>query len=663
MKCFFCFLILLKVALCHPVPVPSPSSTISTLPTSETFDFMKRYGYLDDTPNSEALYTEDAIRDVIKSMQKFGGIPQTGIVDNATLALMKAPRCGVPDIIRDSRSKRYVLGSRGWKKRHITYYLYNWTPKLGEEAVAQNIQKALDTWGKYGRLTFNRVYDFNADIIVMFARGPHGDNFAFDGPGEVLAHAFFPSDFHGRGGDIHFDDEEEWTVHTQESHKGTDFFTVAFHELGHSLGLSHSPVITSIMFPYYQGYANDLDYDDILGMYDLYIQGMPESRPEHIPPSPPKPPTRRTTTEYYDEEDNDDSNEKTDRDDDDDHNEDDNNEIPQVPETGETETGYDSNGDDDHPDQGAKEPGEDGKDNDLPDEGATSEDLPDEDGKDNDVPDEGATEDLPDEGEELPDENEDGKDDDHSDENEDGNDVDVPDEDVKDDLPVSNSIPDVCEGNIDAISTIREELFVFKGEYFWRLKDKNQIDPGYPARIQQMFPLPESVHKIDAVYERPDAMIVLFTGNQFWVYNGNVFVEDSPQPLSKYGLPDDLDKIDAVINWPKNGKTYLFKNDRMWRFNENTKTLDAGYPMHIQRWRGVPEYLDAAMSWTDGKTYFFKGKLYWAFDDTWVSVTETSPLPMPQLWLGCPEKQFVRDYFAHHKPKNETDYHQLYGQP
>ncbi|KAF5307663.1 hypothetical protein FQR65_LT06718 [Abscondita terminalis] len=556
--------LMLRNVLLHPLP---PASN-NYIPTSKTFDFMKRYGYLEDTPNSEALYTEDAIRDVIKNVQKFGGIAETGIIDNATLALMKAPRCGVPDILKNSRSKRYVLGSKGWRKRHITYHLLNWSPKLGEHVVADNIQKALDIWGRYGRLTFTRVNDLNADILVFFARGSHGDNFPFDGPGEVLAHAFFPSESPGRGGDIHFDEEENWSVHTKESTDGTDFFTVAFHELGHSLGLSHSPVTTSIMFPYYQGYANDLDYDDILGMYALYIQGLPDTVAPYNPPKRPVTAHPPPSTDYNYDDDNDIDKEDEENDDNDvdidDNNIDNEDSYPETTENTTYET-----------------------------------------------------------------ENEDEK----SVENE------VP------NLPESG-VPDICEGDFDSISMLRDELFIFKGQYFWRLKDRHQIEPGYPAKIHQMFPLPKDVLQLDAVYERPDGMIVLFSGNEFWVYNGREFVENSPQSLTKYGIPNYVASIDAALNWEKNGKTYLFKDDRFWRFNEETLTLDDGYPMHIERWRGVPQNLDAATMWKDGKTYFFKGKFCWAYDTIWGSVTESSPLPAPQTWLGCPEKDFVREYFS-----------------
>lgn len=236
---------------------------------------MRRFGYLESSSSSasEALYHEDAVIAAIKNVQKYGALNETGILDNETLGLMTSPRCGVSDMTRQSnRSKRFIIGSHGWQKRRITYFIANWSPKVGEALVAAGMKNAFNLWSKYSNLRFVRVYDPDADIIVAFGSGYHGDSFPFDGPGSVLAHAFYPYELNRFGGDIHFDDDENWRENATNLSEGVDFQSVAIHELGHSLGLAHSPIFASIMFPYYKGpqESRQLNYDDILAMYELY---------------------------------------------------------------------------------------------------------------------------------------------------------------------------------------------------------------------------------------------------------------------------------------------------------------------------------------------------------------------------------------------------------
>jgi hypothetical protein len=105
-----------------------PSLILSFL-TLLQINYMQTFGYLDnpkdDAPEgliAESLYAENAIVEGIKNVQRFGGLHPSGVIDEATIQLMNSPRCGVKDITSEKeRRKRYIVGSKNWKKKKITY--------------------------------------------------------------------------------------------------------------------------------------------------------------------------------------------------------------------------------------------------------------------------------------------------------------------------------------------------------------------------------------------------------------------------------------------------------------------------------------------------------------------------------------------------------------
>uniref|UniRef100_A0A8C8RUG6 interstitial collagenase n=1 Tax=Pelusios castaneus TaxID=367368 RepID=A0A8C8RUG6_9SAUR len=201
----------------------------------------------------------------LKEMQKFFGLKVTGQPDVDTLEVMKKPRCGIPDV------GQYVLtpGTPKWERKNLTYRIVNYTPDMHPADVDQAIQNALKVWSDVSPLTFKRIYDGSADIMMSFEIGDHKDNSPFDGPNGYLAHAFQPGN--GLGGDVHFDEAESWT----KGSNGYNLFFVAAHELGHSLGLSHSTDPGALMYPTYS-YMDPKEFhlpqDDINGIEAIYGQ-------------------------------------------------------------------------------------------------------------------------------------------------------------------------------------------------------------------------------------------------------------------------------------------------------------------------------------------------------------------------------------------------------
>lgn len=156
------------------------------------------------------------------------------------------------------------LGSK-WKRNELTYAITKYSRKLKKSVTEEEIARAFKVWSDVTPLNFILKKDGRVHIDIQFAVGEHGDGDPFDGPGNTLAHAFFPQ----YGGDVHMDDEEYWTTN---SYFGTNFFQVAAHELGHALGLSHSSSRESLMAPFYRKYQPvfKLSKDDILGIQALY---------------------------------------------------------------------------------------------------------------------------------------------------------------------------------------------------------------------------------------------------------------------------------------------------------------------------------------------------------------------------------------------------------
>lgn len=88
----------------------------------QTFGYLQEPSVQNEGLAADFLYAENAVLDGIKNIQKFGGLETTGILDEKTVQLLSAPRCGVKDVLNSKeRQKRYIIGSKNWGKRQITY--------------------------------------------------------------------------------------------------------------------------------------------------------------------------------------------------------------------------------------------------------------------------------------------------------------------------------------------------------------------------------------------------------------------------------------------------------------------------------------------------------------------------------------------------------------
>uniref|UniRef100_A0A674ATX9 Matrix metallopeptidase 16 n=1 Tax=Salmo trutta TaxID=8032 RepID=A0A674ATX9_SALTR len=196
-----------------------------------------------------------------------------------------------------------------------------------------------------------------------------------------------------------------------------------------------------------------------------------------------------------------------------------------------------------------------------------------------------------------------------------------------------NAKPNICDGGFNTLAILRQELFVFKDQWFWRVRD-NSVVPGYPMEINFFWRgLPA---KIDAVYENSEGKFVFFKGNRFWVFKDTTLQPTYPQDISLFGSGMPTQSIETAVWWEDVAKTYFFKGDRYWRYNEDMRNMDPGYPKPITVWKGIPDSPQGAfVDKANGFTYFYKGKEYWKFNNQRLRVEPGYPRSILRDFMGC----------------------------
>ncbi|XP_074324658.1 metalloendoproteinase 4-MMP-like [Apium graveolens] len=240
--------------------------------------YLHRFGYLapQDTNFTDAF--DDNFEQAITVYQSKLGLSVTGNLNYDTISHIISPRCGVPDTLSRLHRKNNYAYFRGqprwWRKipMQLTYafsavYIIK---SLSLTTIQEVFKRSFGHWSSVIPVTFVEINEYdNADITIGFYTGDHGDGEAFDGVLGILAHAFSPEN-----GKFHLDAAETWAVDfgTEESGDAIDLESVVTHEIGHVLGLAHSSVKESIMYPSLKPRHKkvDLKIDDIKGVQALY---------------------------------------------------------------------------------------------------------------------------------------------------------------------------------------------------------------------------------------------------------------------------------------------------------------------------------------------------------------------------------------------------------
>uniref|UniRef100_A0AAQ5YHD5 72 kDa type IV collagenase n=1 Tax=Amphiprion ocellaris TaxID=80972 RepID=A0AAQ5YHD5_AMPOC len=635
LKVFLLCFIAFQATNARPSPIirfPGDDTTPKTDKEVALHYLNKFYGCPQDRCNLMVL------KDTLKKMQKFFSLQETGEIDAKTVEIMKKPRCGVPDVANYNFFHRKPM----WQKNDITYRILGWTPDLDEEVINDAFFRAFKVWSDVTPLSFTRIMDGEADIMINFGRNEHGDGYPFDGKDGLLAHAFAPGP--GIGGDSHFDDDEQWTlgegqvVKVKFGNADGEFCKFPFSFMGTeynsctSQGRDDGFLWCSTTYNFDEDGKYGFCPHELLFTLGGNAEGAPCKFPFTFQGEKYDGCTTQgrddgyrwcATTEDYDRD-------KT---------------YGFCPETAMSTVGGNAEGSPcvfpftflgDTYDSCTSSGRSDGK------MWCGTTKSYDDDRKWGFCPDQGMKtlfwEQHP---RRLVTQNNAMTHLFYSHFKFSYNKLNTV-VNLLTGVPTDKPLPptqgpvtpmDICKEPVifDAVAQIRGETFFFKDRFLFRSVNFRS-KPNGPMLVATYWPdLPA---KIDAAYENPvEEKTVFFAGNEVWMYKADELEKGYPKRLSSLDLPTDLQQIDAAFNFRKNRKTYLFAGDKFWRYDEDKKKMDPGFPKLIaDSWNGIPDDINSAFSLND-YSYFFKGNHYFKLEDSSLKIVKLGEITKD--WLGC----------------------------
>ncbi|XP_073337458.1 vitronectin a [Pagrus major] len=128
----------------------------------------------------------------------------------------------------------------------------------------------------------------------------------------------------------------------------------------------------------------------------------------------------------------------------------------------------------------------------------------------------------------------------------------------------------VCSGRpFDSFMQLKNgSIYAFRGDYFFEL-DQKSVLPGYPKLIKDVWGIRGP---IDAAFTRVNCQgkTYIFKGNQYWRFDNGVLDDDYPREIS-VGFDKIPDHVDAAFALPAPGhngkeKVYFFKGEQYYTY-------------------------------------------------------------------------------------------------